>query len=83
MISTYKFALFAKSIIIVMRLATSVLKCAVRMADETSNRTIECPVLDQMINQNYILIIKFIDQLLIELVERIADAMLSFVLINI
>jgi hypothetical protein len=54
---------------------------AVRVADETSNRTIECPVLAQMINQNYILIIKLINEC--ELVVRIADAMLSRVLINI
>ncbi len=27
-----------------------VLECAVRVADETSNWTIECPVLAQMIN---------------------------------
>ena len=51
------------------------------MADETSNRTIECPFLAQMINQNYILIIKLINQC--GLVVRIADAMLSRVLINI
>jgi dimeric dUTPase (all-alpha-NTP-PPase superfamily) len=57
-----------------------VLECAVRVADETSNRTIECPVLAQMINQSYILIIKFINQC--GLVVRIADAMLSRVLIN-
>ena len=51
------------------------------MADETSNRTIECPVLAQMINQNYILIIKPINQC--GLVVRIADAMLCRVLISI
>jgi hypothetical protein len=38
------------------------------------------PVLAQMINQNYILIIKLINQC--ELVVRIADAMLSRILIN-
>jgi hypothetical protein len=58
-----------------------VLECAVRAADETSNRTIECPVLAQMINQNYILIIKPINEC--GLVVRIADATLSRVLINI
>jgi hypothetical protein len=58
-----------------------VLECAVWVADETSNRTIERPVLAQMINQNYILIIKLINQC--GLVVRIADAMLSRVLINI
>jgi hypothetical protein len=57
-----------------------VLECVVRVADETSNRTIECPVSAQMINQSYILIIKFINEC--ELVVRIADAMLSRVLIN-
>jgi hypothetical protein len=51
------------------------------VAEETSNRTIECPVLAQMINRNYILIIKLINQC--GLVVRIADAMLSRVLINI
>jgi hypothetical protein len=51
------------------------------VADETSNRTIECPVLAQMIIQNYILIIKLINEC--GLVVRIADAMLSRVLINI
>jgi hypothetical protein len=35
-----------------------VLRCAVRLADETSNRTIQCPVLAQMINQSCILITK-------------------------
>ncbi len=40
-----------------------------------------CPVLAQMINQNYILIIKLINEC--GLVVRIADAMLSRVLINI
>ncbi len=39
-----------------------------------------CPVLAQMINQNYILIIKLINKC--GLVVRIADAMLSRVLIN-
>ncbi len=58
-----------------------VLECSVRVADETSNRTIECPVLAQMINQNYILIIKLINEC--GLVVRIADAMLFRVLINI
>jgi len=58
-----------------------VLECAVRVTDETPNRTIECPVLAQMINQNYILIIKLINEC--GLVVRIADAMLSRVLINI
>jgi hypothetical protein len=58
-----------------------VLECAVRVVDETSNRTIERPVLAQMINQNYILIIKLINQC--GLVVRIAGAMLSRVLINI
>ncbi len=58
-----------------------VLDCAVRATDETSNRTIECPLLAQMINQSYILIIKYINQC--GLVVRITDAMLSRVLINI
>ena len=58
-----------------------VLECAVRVADETLNRTIECPVLDQMINQIYILIIKFINECV--LVVRIANAMLSRLLTNI
>ncbi len=51
------------------------------LADEASKRTIECPVLAQMINQNNILIIKLINQY--GLVVRTADAMLSHVLINI
>ncbi len=51
-----------------------VLECAVRVADETSNRTIECPVLAQMINQNCILIIKFSNQCAYSV--RIIDAML-------
>ena len=51
------------------------------MADETSNWTIVCPVLAQIINQNYILIIKLINQC--GLVVPIEDAMLSRVLINI
>jgi hypothetical protein len=68
--------------LIVIRLTTCpVLECAVRVADETSNRTTECPVLAQMINQNYILIIKLINQC--GLIVRIADAVLSRVLINI
>ena len=50
------------------------------MADETSNRTIECPVLAQMINQNYIFI-KLINEC--GLVVPIADAMLCRVLISI
>jgi hypothetical protein len=66
----------------VTRLATCpVFNWTVGVADETSNWTIECPVLAQVINQSYILIIKIINQC--GIVVRIADAMLSRVLINI
>jgi hypothetical protein len=41
------------------RLTTcSILKCEVRLADETLYWTIECPVLTQMIDQSCILILK-------------------------
>ncbi len=67
----------------VCRLTTfPVSECTVRVADETSNRTIECPVLTQMIHQNYILIIKFlINQC--GLVVCITETMLSRIMINI
>jgi hypothetical protein len=39
-----------------------VLECTVQVADETPNRTIEYPVLAQMIDQSCILIIKFSNQ---------------------
>ncbi len=38
----------------VFQLNSSVLESAVRVADETSNRTIECPVLAQRNIQSYI-----------------------------
>jgi hypothetical protein len=46
--------------IVIVRLTTRpVLECTVRVAEENSNRTIECPVLARLIDQVVFLIIKY------------------------